>query len=78
VLTDPMLTGISFVDAHGALRAGQMVGLHSLPGGCHIGYVFYHTVLPPGVAPGYTDHRMLAVIDWCLTVQNNVVKGCQP
>ena len=33
VLTDPMLTGISFVDAHGALRAGQMVGLHSLPGG---------------------------------------------
>jgi RecA/RadA recombinase len=21
---------------------------------------------------------MLAVIDWCLTVQNNVVKGCQP
>lgn len=25
VLTDPMLTGISFVDAHGALRAGQLV-----------------------------------------------------
>jgi hypothetical protein len=25
VLTDPILTGISFVDAHGALRAGQML-----------------------------------------------------
>jgi hypothetical protein len=25
VLVDPMLTGIPFIDMHGALRAGQMV-----------------------------------------------------
>jgi hypothetical protein len=39
VLTDPMLTGISFVDAHGALRAGQMAGLFTHSPGVQIGYL---------------------------------------